>query len=283
MSTGPASAIDWDRPWLAPLRRIAALLPVDQHWRNAASAIALQRGLVNHQGMPIVFAEQSELPPGMAYESYIGRSGRVPSRDNLHDFFNALVWLTYPLAKASLNAAQAHEIERLALAADPAPAESGQVALPTLLAATNANVRGVLRDRATVFDENAALLVTSETTVEAALRSHDWRQALVMQREAFGTCCEVRLFGHALMEKLVSPYKAITAHVWTMRVEPGFFALDEPEKQRQVDLLSGAAIRNGLLRVPPMHLPVLGVPGWWSVQDDAFYADQMVFRPRRSI
>jgi hypothetical protein len=28
-------------------------------------------------------------------------------------------------------------------------------------------------------------------------------------------------------------------------------------------------------------LPVLGVPGWWPDQDDAFYLDHTVFRPKR--
>jgi hypothetical protein len=28
-------------------------------------------------------------------------------------------------------------------------------------------------------------------------------------------------------------------------------------------------------------LPVLGVPGWWSQQDEAFYADTSVFRAKR--
>jgi hypothetical protein len=28
-------------------------------------------------------------------------------------------------------------------------------------------------------------------------------------------------------------------------------------------------------------LPVLGVPGWWPLQDEAFYADATVFRAKR--
>lgn len=29
-------------------------------------------------------------------------------------------------------------------------------------------------------------------------------------------------------------------------------------------------------------LPVLGIPGWWLDQDEAFYADANVFRAKRS-
>ena len=58
------------------------------------------------------FVPQAELPAGIAYETFISETGGVPTRDNLHDFFNALVWLTYPKIKVRLNAMQALEIER---------------------------------------------------------------------------------------------------------------------------------------------------------------------------
>jgi len=28
-------------------------------------------------------------------------------------------------------------------------------------------------------------------------------------------------------------------------------------------------------------LPVFGIPGWWPQQDEAFYEDAFVFRPKR--
>lgn len=283
MSQPRFAGLDCSQPWLAPLRTTAERISAHQPWRNMVNEIASQRQLVNHQGMPIHFAAQSELPPGVAYESFISCTGRVPTRDNLHDFFNALVWLIYPLAKARLNAAQSQEIARVAASAVPAALPPHRSALPTDAAAAGARVRGALRDRATVFDENAALLVTSEASVEAALREHDWQQALVMHRADFGGSCEVRLFGHALMEKLVSPYKAITAHVWKLTVERGFFILDETEKSRQVDALLSRKVEQDLLTTAPMALPVLGVPGWWPLQDRAFYDDPAVFRPKRTV
>lgn len=277
-------AIDWERPWLLPLRVTASEVIAAHDWQSAANAMAARRQLVNHRGLPIVFAAQAELPARTAYETFISCTGRVPTRDNLHDFFNALVWLTYPLAKARLNDAQATEIARRSapLASTPASSETDPVALHDLSAPVTSNVRGVLRDRATVFDENAALLVTSETSVEAALRQHDWNEALVAQRAAFGASCEVRLFGHALMEKLVTPYKAITGHVWVLRVERGYFLRDEAERQSRVDRELSQALGQGLLNLPAMSLPVLGVPKWWPGQDAGFYNDRGVFRPQRS-
>lgn len=281
MNEAWSTAIDWDRPWLVPLRATACELLSIQDWRSRADRIAAQRALVNHRGLPIAFADQAELPTAEAYESFISRTGRVPTRDNLHDFFNALVWLTYPLAKARLNAAQAEEIARSSMAATAMPSLPRSTWHEPGRSNTGTNARGKVRDRATVFDENAAVLVTSETSVEAALQQHDWHGALVAQQAAFGSCCEIRLFGHALMEKLIAPYKAITGHVWVVRVAPGYFGMEERGRRREADLRLSEALAAGSLDAPGMPLPILGVPGWWHGQDAAFYEDRNVFRPKR--
>lgn len=49
---------------------------------------------------PVQFVPQHSLPPGEAYEAFIRRTGLVPTRDNLHDLFNGLVWQRFPRAKA---------------------------------------------------------------------------------------------------------------------------------------------------------------------------------------
>ena len=46
---------------------------------------------------PVRFVPHESRPRGEAYEAFIARTGCVPTRDNLHDLFNALVWLTFPL------------------------------------------------------------------------------------------------------------------------------------------------------------------------------------------
>ncbi|MFS9669939.1 DUF3025 domain-containing protein, partial [Klebsiella pneumoniae] len=75
---------------------------------------------------------QDALPAGAAYEAHIAATGQVPTRDNLHDFFNALIWLHWPRAKAALNARQARAITQDGIGA----------------------ARGTVRDAATLFDEN---------------------------------------------------------------------------------------------------------------------------------
>jgi hypothetical protein len=255
--------IDWQRPWLAPLRLIAEPIVQAQDWRCALDAAAAERVLRNHLGLPIRFVRQEELPAGIAYEAFISETGCVPTRENLHDFFNALVWLTYPQIKVQLNALQAAEITS-ALKSSVQPVHRGKV-----------------RDAATIFDENAALLISCDHELIEILRAHRWQEAFVAQREKFQHGCEVRLFGHALMEKLVAPYKAITAHTWVVMVDASFFGMNEAQKKLRIDTVVADQLQGGLHTSGFTPLPVLGVPGWWAIQDSRFYADSTVFRPKR--
>jgi capsid protein len=60
---------------------------------------------------PVHFVAQSDLPnSGTAYEQFIFEAGQVPTRENLHDFFNALCWMRFPRTKKRLNQLQAAEI-----------------------------------------------------------------------------------------------------------------------------------------------------------------------------
>lgn len=260
MSAQFLDAINWQRPWLKPLVELAAPILRAADWRAALNAMASEKALRNYRGLPIQFVPQSALPAGTAYETFISATGGVPTRDNLHDFFNALVWQAFPNIKVQLNALQAADIARAA--AQPAS-------------------RGKLRDAATIFDENAALLAVHDTSLIDPLRAHRWHELFVTRRSAFERDCEVWMFGHALMEKLVNPYKAITAHVWPVIVDAGFLDMPMVEKLAWLDVSVAAQLTGGLSTSSFLPLPVAGVPGWWEEQDQAFYADQVVFRSVR--
>ncbi|MDO9422249.1 MAG: DUF3025 domain-containing protein [Herminiimonas sp.] len=220
--------------------------------------------LHNHRKLSIRFVLQADLPADTAYETFISNTGCVPTRDNLHDFFNALVWLTFPRIKVQLNLLQAMEIERVITQSTTAP-------------------RGKLRDAATIFDENAILLVTSNRELVTALRAHEWEDAFIARRNDFSQDCGVFLFGHALMEKLVAPYKAITGHAWivSLNMNLDLEALTLLDQLSGIDAHVALQLANGLSTADFSPLPVLGVPTWWEGQDDAFYQDVSVFRPKR--
>lgn len=239
--------IDWTAPWLAP-------------WRAAGEALAqrvrggepppealnlVARSLAR---FPVRFVPQSELATGVAYEQHIFDTGRVPTRDGLHDFFNGLCWLQFPLTKKRLNELQAAQI-----------AHSGIQP-----------VRGPARDGLTVFDENGALLQAPDALWDA-LAAKDWPRLFIELRPLWKQAHPV-LFGHALLEKLVCPRKAITAHVY--RVREAINSIADMDAWLAVDLSA-----DKLAGKPFAHLPVLGVPGWWAGNaDPAFYADNSVFR-----
>lgn len=241
-------ALDWTAPWFAPVadegRAVAASLAGGEPWPQALGGTA-----------PVRFVPQAELPPGMAYEQFIFDTGRVPTRQNLHDFFNSLCWRRFPLSKQRLNQLQAAQI-----AADGVR-----------------DVRGPVRDALTLFDENAALL-QAPAPLWDALTARDWRRLFVTQRPLWAQARLV-LFGHALLEKLVTPYKSITAHVFRTPVPE---ALGDDLAAWDHWLAQG--LSAPVLAVKPFTpLPVLGVPGWWPANEEpAYYADAGVFRPRRT-
>jgi hypothetical protein len=261
------SQIDWSRPWYDTVRPAWQGLGIDsgaEAFLDAFNRAAAARGLRNHAGLPLRFVPQAALPDGTAYEAFIGATGQVPTRDNLHDFFNGLVWQTFPLIKRQLNALQAAQIAQAGVGKS----------------------RGPARDAATIFDENAALLLVREGAAGRALveelRAHHWLATLFDRRAMFGPDVQVWLFGHALMEKLVAPRKAITAHTRVVFAGDDVFALAPDARRAWIDARVADELAAGLSTSAFTPLPVLGVPGWWPGQDRDFYLDATVFRPKRS-
>ena len=239
--------IDWHAPWLVPLRAVG------QAVQQRVLVGCLVADALNSVGAcPVGFVRQAELPPGQAYEQYIFDTGQVPTRENLHDFFNGLVWLQFPHTKRRLNQLQAQ-----AIAADGVQA-----------------VRGPLRAALTGVDENGAGL-RAPPALWAALRARDW-QALFVDLRPLWREARLVLFGHALLEKLVSPRKPMVAHVYQAPVAINSIA--------SLDAWLAQAVQPGPWAAKPFTpLPVLGVPGWWPANEvPGFYGDAQVFRPPRA-
>jgi hypothetical protein len=242
--------IDWTAPWLAPFADIGREVSAAGDWCSALNRIARERKLATAGGLPLLF-DAFHAARAEAYEAFIARTGRVPTRANLHDFFNALAWLVYPRGKARLNALQAAAIARAGVGA----------------------TRGRLRDAATLIDENAVFLVTQRADLVESLSRHDWTHLLCEERSAWDGQIKVFVVGHALLEKLLRPYKAITAHALHI-------ALPGNADATAVDGAAAALFDERLSPRSLMPLPVLGIPGWWAANVKAsFYSDAAVFRP----
>jgi hypothetical protein len=234
------AAIDWQRPWLAPYRErgqaVAASVAAGASIAQALNEALDAGGGIRLDAGRLRVVVQGELPAGVAYESFVHRFARVPTRDNLHDFFGGLVWLHHPALKREINERHAREIDRRG----------------------DCSNRGAVRDALTLFDENGALIEAPDDLLEL-LRSRRWHELFVYQRMRWASQVRVTLVGHALLEKLVSPFKAVTAHA----IAPPGTPLN----------LAKSAL---------MPLPVLGIPRWWADNEaPAFYDDTGVFRPQR--
>jgi hypothetical protein len=239
------SGIDWSQPWFSPWRGAGERVA-----RRITDTVLLHEALNAEDSAPVRFIGQAVLPPGQAHEQYIADSANCPVRPGLHDFFNGICWLGLPQSKARLNRLQAAEIEARGVGA----------------------VRGPVRDAITLFDENGALLDAPHELWKALL-DRDWQRLFVELRPLWSQA-RVLVVGHALLEKLVSPRKALTAHVWRLPV-----ALDS---LASADALLATQFTPELLAGKPFApLPLLGIPGWHAGNSDVcFYDDAQVFRPR---
>jgi DUF3025 family protein len=244
------AAVDVRQPWFAPY---AEWLVPGRQMLEAGSGVAAALAALARDGSSGAipdFVDASSLPRGEAYEAFVARTRTIPTRDNLHDFFNGLAWLQFTRAKRRLNELQAGEIARAGVGPR----------------------RGALRDALTLFDENGALLAAPPALWEALL-ARDWRRLFMDLRPLWREAMLV-VFGHALLEKLLSPRKELTAHVWRANA-----AAADPAGSLD-SWLVGQLTSSRLADKPLTPLPLLGVPGWWAGnQDFSFYDDALVFRP----
>lgn len=116
--------------------------------------------IANFEKLPIHFVDQACLPEGETYESFIAKTGKIPTRDNHHDLLNGLIWLNFPQAKAVFNELHAKDILRHGIH----------------------NARTALRNALTVFDENGGIVVSSDRLLLEQLQAFKWHAALVIHR-----------------------------------------------------------------------------------------------------
>lgn len=231
--------------------------------------------IANFEKLPIRFVEQACLPEGEAYESFIAKTGKIPTRDNHHDLLNGLIWLNFPQAKAVFNELHAKDILQHGIH----------------------NARTALRNALTVFDENGGIVVSSDRLLLEQLQAFKWQAALVTHRAnwlAQHRTIAFFPFGHALLEKLLNPRKNITSHTLLILVDEGWFAQSIASQRNQLDTaiaklfrelampdLAGNAVKLSSKSFQP--LPVMGIPGYSADNViPAFYQDEAVFRHPRA-
>lgn len=225
-----------------------------------ANGFARARGLNTSQGHTLQFVAQEALSDeslAKGYEAFIAQTGDVPTRDLRHDRLNALVWLSASRSKRRLNALH-----------DRALREARQAGAG----------RGALRDALTLVDENLMVIAcqAEDHELRTLLENHNWQAVFGEFRNAWGRQWQPFVFGHALLEKLNAPFKAITAHCLLLGVEKAIASWQELDEMLCKQL--GPQLRSSQL----LALPVMGLPGWCEENaSPEFYFDTKVFRPKR--
>ncbi len=208
------------------------------------NALAAARALCNAHGLPLRFTASAGALSARAYESLILQTGCIPTRaDSWHDLMNALVWLRFPQLKAGLNAAHGAAMRYESSAA-----------------------RGPRRDALTMLDESGVWVSSTDPMLLDLLQRQQWMALFWQQRARVLTAMRFVVIGHALLEKLLAPYPAMTGKC--LFTAPGI----APEAA-----LDGLTAPHSLC-----PLPLLGIPGWDAANAAAsFYDNVGIFRPAR--
>ena len=253
------------QPLYAPLAAYLALrqgdgAPADRQQLNACAA---QRGLVSGSGAALRFVVPGG--SGLAYEERIFWLGEVETRPgNWHDYFNALVWLAFPLSKAALNARQHH--------AALCQAAAGEAR------------RGALRDALTQFDECGAVVVSSRLALWQGLCEHRWHDILWLRRAEVQARMRFLVFGHASYDMLRTPHLGLCAKSLFLHVDEDWFELPAAAQLADADRRVARRFSGDFSPRPRdlQPLPLLGVPGASGANACAeYYRDARQFRPLR--
>ena len=243
-------------PAFAPYRQLIDTLDLGrvQPTLDELNALASARRITQANGLPLRFIAAKGHLSARDYETHILHTGQVPTRaDTWHDVMNALVWLRFPRFKATLNAAHG---EAIGLETD--------------------TTRGRRRDALTMLDESGVWVMSRDPALPALLADHAWQALFWEQRHAVETAMDFVVVGHALLEKLLAPYPAMTGKCLMLNVDAPQFRLDAAE----------AKAIAALATIDSPHqlaaLPVQGIPGWDAANATAaYYANAGIFRPAR--
>ena len=188
------------------------------------------------------------------YELHIAQTGEVETRaDNWHDLFNALVWVTFPRAKAAINAQHAAILE-----------ERGEA---------EAKRRGPERDALTLFDEGGVIVATDDAAIARLIADFEWKELFWRRRAQLAERARFFAFGHALYEKAVEPYLGIVAKTVFVPFSAG---TAEADRLLAAHFSDRANFPKPKAMAP---MPVLGVPGWDARNAaEVFYDDKAHFR-----
>jgi hypothetical protein len=248
---------------LAPLAPLQALFGVALPPTFSLNALAADWAVATGDGRPLRF-----VAPGgstLAYEERTWLHGEVETRpDNWHDAYNALVWLAFPRAKATLN--RRHYLAM------------------TTRRTSSCKDRGRLRDALTQFDECGIVVACADMSLWEGIRGHRWREVFAGRRAEVEEKMRFYLFGHASMDSLRAPFVGITAKALCLAVDDPWLERDADAQLADVDTWLAAQFdaADEFFSRTFQPIPLLGIPGVTKESENpAYYDDTRQFRPKR--
>lgn len=250
---------DWPQAWptLADFQRLLERLP---------------QPVLTASGKPLRVVEQAQEKPAdwrQGYEPRIYLQGELQTRlESWHDCFNLLTWMSFPVAKAALNARQYALLETRARIAASGPRSPNQDAL-------------------TQFDESGVVLLSAVPMLSELLRNFQWKQLFWEQRTAVKAGMRCFAFGHGLMERALTPYRGLTGKGVILPVTAELLAQPLALQLAEVDRLLAQYLNDAQQLLHPQDLapvPLLGFPGFTPDNECAeYYDDRRYFRPGRTL
>lgn len=228
----------------------------------ALNARSQHHGLANYRELPIRFvAPADDESTSMHYEKRIAETGEIATRENWHDFFNAMQWLTIPKSKAAIS-----EMHTRLLAAQ----------------IDGVKARTIARDVLTLFDEGGVIVASADELLLDHIRHFEWKKLFVDRRADANKNIGFYLTGHSVLEKMLDPFVGVTAKALLLNVDDNFFAQSHDAQLREIDSRAASWLMNAqsLTSTRNLHpLPILGIPGWFAANEaQTFYDDAHYFR-----
>lgn len=221
-----------------------------------------QKIIRTYSGFPLQFIPQIMQQNQFEdfYEPKIYLEGKVQTRiQNWHDFFNMLVWLTFPKIKAAIN-------------------KQHYLALSKRW--PHNKKRTEIENKLAHFDENGVIVISTDKGLIELLQDHQWKELFWYQREHVQQHMRCYVLGHSLYEKALKPYIGMTGSAHLLIMPADFLQLSLNEQIIHLDQRISEKIQN--IHLSP--LPVLGIPDWHEDNNqESFYENINYFRPKKVI
>jgi hypothetical protein len=245
------------RPILETVKSVFPLFET-QNETLLPSCSQLNKGFnqINLNKKNLQFIQQTDDMPflEMGYEQRIYLEGLIATRrHNWHDFFNAMVWHTFPKIKSAINGVHYREILK-----------------------QSSSQRSRKRDLLTLFDESGAIILANQPILHF-IQEHQWQSLFIDHRNSWlNGDIQIITFGHALYEKYLDPYIGMTAQTLLLEKDPlSDNCLADVDKKLSDALLTDKYLNNKKSLSP---LPLLGIPNWYLNQGLDFYNNTHYFR-----